>query len=80
MVVTLLDAGQQSLIIIVIIFIRIIIMSAFVKYKSCWYRKFSVSVQIIALNTGPDLLKAMFTTYLHDSGHRISNTKEGVTP
>jgi len=35
--------------------------------NSRWHGKFSVSVQIVALNTGPDLLKAMFTTYLH--GH-----------
>ena len=48
--------------------------------KSCWHRKFSFSTQITALNTSPDLLKAMFTTSLHESGHRISNTKIGVTP
>jgi len=34
--------------------------------KSCWHRKFSVSTQIIAL----------FMTYLHDNGHRISNVKK----
>jgi len=48
--------------------------------KSHWHRKFSVSAQIIAVNADPDLLKVMFTTCLHDNGHRISNTKKGVTP
>ena len=81
--VTSLDAGQQSLIIIVIIFIRIIIITSECvkqKNKSHWRRKFSFSAQIIALNSGPDLPKAMFTTYLHDNGHRLSNTKKAVTP
>jgi len=81
--VTSLDAGQQSLMIKVTIFISHNNNNeciSKVQNKSRWFRKFSFSMQIIALNTGPDLPKAMFTTYVHDNGHRISNSKKDVTP